>query len=206
MNIPEPLMVVAVAGSSFAATQPATPPQETQIPIRGQTCSGLKILLSASALLATLAIAPAAKAQVVINIGVPPVCSYGYYDYAPYSCAPVGFYGPGYFYNGIFLGMGPWAGWGYGHGWGDHRFSRSGGGRYTGGGGAAANRGGNRGAPAARGNYRAASSSHARPSATTSHAAPARAGRSQPAAHPAAAHSAHASPPRGGGPHGDGHK
>ena len=34
----------------------------------------------------------------------------------------MGFYGPGYFYNGIFLGMGPWAGWGYGHGWGSHRF------------------------------------------------------------------------------------
>jgi hypothetical protein len=51
-----------------------------------------------------------------------PVCSYGYYDYAPYACAPYGFYGPGYFYNGIFLGMGPWAGWGYGHGWGGHRF------------------------------------------------------------------------------------
>ena len=97
--------------------------------LRGQNMRGLKILLSASALLATLAIAPAARAQVVIDIGAPPVCSYGYYDYAPYTCAPYGFYGPGYFYNGIFLGMGPWAGWGYGHGWGDHRFSRSGGGR-----------------------------------------------------------------------------
>lgn len=213
-------MVAAVAGSSFAATQRATPPQETQTPIRGSNMRRLKILLSSSALLATLAIAPAARAQVVIDIGAPPVCSYGYYDYAPYSCAPVGFYGPGYFYNGIFLGMGPWAGWGYGHGWGDHRFSRSGGGRYTGGGGAAAYRGGERGAPAARGNSRGASYSNAKPSAVGSHAAAprggrsqaaghtaaARGGRSQAGGHPAAAHSSHASAPRGGGSHGDGRK
>ena len=58
-----------------------------------------------AALVATSA--PKASAQVSINIGgPPPVCPYGYYDYAPYSCAPVGFYGPGYFYNGIFLGGG----------------------------------------------------------------------------------------------------
>ena len=64
------------------------------------------------------------KAQIVVDIGVQPSCAYGYYDYAPYACAPYGYYGPGYFYNGIFLGMGPWAGWGYGHGWGGHRFMR----------------------------------------------------------------------------------
>ena len=102
---------------------------------------GLKILSSSAALLAALALVPVAKSQVAINIGVQPVCSYGYYDYSPYACAPVGFYGPGYFYNGIFLGMGPWSGWGYSHGWADHRFSSGGGGRYYGGGGAAANRG-----------------------------------------------------------------
>ena len=92
----------------------------------------------ATALLAvaTVAIAPEAKAQISVNIGIQPVCSYGYYDYAPYACAPMGFYGSGYFYNGIFLGMGPWAGWGYGHGWGSHRFVNDGGGRYHGGGGA----------------------------------------------------------------------
>ena len=102
---------------------------------------GLKILSSTTALLVALALVPVAKSQVAINIGVQPVCSYGYYDYSPYACAPVGFYGPGYFYNGIFLGMGPWSGWGYSHGWGGHRFSSGGGGRYNGGGGAAANRG-----------------------------------------------------------------
>ena len=101
---------------------------------------GLKTILSTTALFAGLAFAPAAPAQVMVSIGVPPVCAYGYYDYAPYACSPYGFYGPGYFYNGIFLGMGPWAGWGYGHGWGGHRFSDGGGGSYRGGGGAMANR------------------------------------------------------------------
>jgi hypothetical protein len=94
---------------------------------------GLKTLLGTTALLAGLAMAPAAQAQIVVDIGVQPVCSYGYYGYAPYACAPYGYYGPGYFYNGIFLGMGPWGGWGYSHGWGDHRFVSEGGGNYRGG-------------------------------------------------------------------------
>jgi hypothetical protein len=94
---------------------------------------GLKTLIGTTALLAGLAMAPAAKAQVVVDLGVQPVCSYGYYGYAPYQCAPMGYYGPGYFYNGIFLGMGPWGGWGYSHGWGSHRFSGEGGGNYHGG-------------------------------------------------------------------------
>src|SRR5271155_5383795 len=109
---------------------------------------GLKTFRSTQVLLATTLLAfgtvctlmPAANAQVVVSIGIQPVCTYGYYDYAPYACAPVGFYGSGYFYNGIFLGMGPWAGWGYGHGWGGHRFNGEGGGRYHGGGGEAAGR------------------------------------------------------------------
>ena len=98
---------------------------------------GSRVLLSAAALFAALALtsAPTANAQVFVGIGVQPVCSWGYYDYAPYACAPYGFYGPGYFYDGIFLGMGPWANWGYSHGWGGHRFSGGGGGRYIGGGG-----------------------------------------------------------------------
>jgi hypothetical protein len=101
---------------------------------------GIKALFSTTALFAGLALAPVLQAQVIINVGVQPSCAYGYYDYQPYACAPMGFYGPGYFYNGIFLGMGPWAGWGYGHGWGSHRFERDGGGSYRGGGGLAANR------------------------------------------------------------------
>src|SRR5262249_33928271 len=35
------------------------------------------------------------------------------YDYAPYACAPYGFYGPDYFVNGIFIGAGPWYHWGH---------------------------------------------------------------------------------------------
>jgi hypothetical protein len=52
--------------------------------------------------------APAAQAQVSINIGVAPVCPYGYFDYAPYDCAPYGYYGPDWFVGGVFLGAGPW--------------------------------------------------------------------------------------------------
>jgi hypothetical protein len=98
-----------------------------------------KAILSAATMVAALGMVPAAHAQVSVSIGVPPVCPYGYYEAPPYACAPVGFYGPGYFYNGIFLGVGPWAGWGYAHGWGGHRFVEAGGGRYRGNGGYAAN-------------------------------------------------------------------
>lgn len=90
----------------------------------------MRSLLLAGATTLLVALAPTANAEVTISIN-PPVCSYGYYEYAPYGCAPMGFYGPGYFYNGIFLGVGPWASWGYGHGWGEHRFNGGGGGRYV---------------------------------------------------------------------------
>jgi hypothetical protein len=49
-----------------------------------------------------------AEAQVSVNIGVAPECPYGYYDVAPYSCAPAGYYGPEWFIGGIFIGAGPW--------------------------------------------------------------------------------------------------
>ena len=74
-----------------------------------------------------------AHAQVAIQfgpayVGPPPVCAYGYYDYAPYACAPYGYYGPDYFEGGVFIGAGPWfhgyygRGWGgyYGRGWGGY--------------------------------------------------------------------------------------
>jgi len=94
----------------------------------------MKALLFGAALFASVALTPKANAQqIVIGIGTPPpVCPYGYYDYPPYTCAAPGFYGPGYFYNGIFLGVGPWYHWGYGHGWGRHRFIGPRGGRYFG--------------------------------------------------------------------------
>src|ERR1035437_10202089 len=91
------------------------------------------LLAVGAALLALTAYAPAASAQIGIRIGrpgyaveygEPPVCQYGYYDYEPYECAPYGYYGDGYFYNGIFLGVGPWGGYGYNHGWGGHRLDR----------------------------------------------------------------------------------
>lgn len=50
----------------------------------------------------------AAPAQIAISIGAAPVCPYGYFDYAPYPCAPYGYYGPDWFADGIFIGAGPW--------------------------------------------------------------------------------------------------
>ena len=65
--------------------------------------------LSFAALAAVLSsCATLAPAQVSINIGVAPVCPYGYFDYAPYDCAPYGYYGPDWFVGGVFLGAGPW--------------------------------------------------------------------------------------------------
>lgn len=51
-----------------------------------------------------------ASAQVSINvqIGPEPVCPYGYFNYAPYQCAPFGYYGPQWFVGGVFFGAGPW--------------------------------------------------------------------------------------------------
>jgi len=51
---------------------------------------------------------PKAEAQVSVNIGVAPACPYGYYDAAPYGCAPSGYYGPEWFNGGVFVGAGPW--------------------------------------------------------------------------------------------------
>jgi hypothetical protein len=51
---------------------------------------------------------PKAEAQIGINIGVAPECPYGYYDGAPYGCAPYGYYGSEWFNGGVFIGAGPW--------------------------------------------------------------------------------------------------
>jgi hypothetical protein len=134
---------------------PHTPPRLSQTltvaleaDSRGLVKQGLRKFTSPRALLVPVlltvgaigAMPPAAEAQISTGIGIQPVCCYGYYDYAPYACAPVGFYDSGYSYNGIFLCMGPGAGWGYGHGWGEHRLVKDGGGRYHGSGGFAAGR------------------------------------------------------------------
>ena len=52
--------------------------------------------------------APKLDAQVAVEVGVAPVCPYGYYDVPPYACAPYGYYGPEWFTGGVFIGAGPW--------------------------------------------------------------------------------------------------
>src|SRR6202162_2051994 len=63
----------------------------------------LPILVAAS-----LSIPSPAEAQVSVNIGTEPACPYGYYDFAPYNCAPYGYYGPEWFSGSVFIGAGPW--------------------------------------------------------------------------------------------------
>src|SRR6202161_3268780 len=70
---------------------------------------GLRFLvLAAVAVFFFTATAPKAAAQVAVSVGVEPVCPYGYYDVAPYACAPAGYYGPEWFTGGVFIGVGPW--------------------------------------------------------------------------------------------------
>ena len=59
-------------------------------------------------IVALLSIPRSAPAEVSINIGAAPVCPYGYFDYAPYNCAPYRYYGPEWFSGGVFIGAGPW--------------------------------------------------------------------------------------------------
>ncbi len=156
------------------------------------------LLVGTTTLFASLVLTPTANAQIVVSVSTPPVCSYGYYDYAPYACAPVGFYGSGYFFNGIFLGVGPWGNWGYNHGWGEHRFNGSGGGRYV----AGRRDGGGRGPSGAHANRSGGFHGNASVRASHSTAARGRAahggGSSHGGSHGAAGH--------GGGSHGGGER
>jgi hypothetical protein len=68
---------------------------------------GLKYLALIAAA-GMLLIATSSPAQVTVNIGAAPDCPYGYYDTAPYQCAPYGYYGPEWFTGGVFIGAGPW--------------------------------------------------------------------------------------------------
>jgi len=54
------------------------------------------------------AASPKSQAQVAVEVGAAPECPYGYYDVAPYNCAPYGYYGPEWFTGGVFIGVGPW--------------------------------------------------------------------------------------------------
>ena len=64
--------------------------------------------IAAVAAICLMAAAPNAQAQVNVEIGAAPNCPYGYYDVAPYDCAPYGYYGPEWFSGGVFIGAGPW--------------------------------------------------------------------------------------------------
>src|SRR5882762_8202766 len=80
-------------------------------------------LVVGAVVVAFYATTPKAEADVSINIGAAPYCPYGYYDYAPYACAPYGYYGPEWFSNGIFIGAGPWFhGPEHFHGYVDNRY------------------------------------------------------------------------------------
>jgi len=68
-------------------------------------------------LLAICMLPAAERSQAQVRVGVrvgggygyvAPVCAYGYYGYAPYACAPYGYYGPDWFVGGVFIGAGPW--------------------------------------------------------------------------------------------------
>jgi hypothetical protein len=66
------------------------------------------LVLSAVAGCLMMASANKASAQISVQIGVAPECPYGYYDSAPYGCAPYGYYGSEWFRGGVFVGAGPW--------------------------------------------------------------------------------------------------
>src|ERR1700691_501530 len=66
-------------------------------------------VLTAVAAMGLTATAPKAATQVDVAVGVAPDCPYGYYDVAPYACAPAGYYGPEWFVGGVFIGAGPWS-------------------------------------------------------------------------------------------------
>jgi hypothetical protein len=69
---------------------------------------GFKIALLAAAGTCLMIAVPAAEAQITVNIGAAPECPYGYYDAAPFDCAPSGYYGPEWFSGDVFIGAGPW--------------------------------------------------------------------------------------------------
>jgi hypothetical protein len=66
------------------------------------------LLLTAVATVGYMTNAPRAQAQVSVRIGPAPDCPYGYYNVAPYDCAPAGYYGSEWFNGGVFVGVGPW--------------------------------------------------------------------------------------------------
>jgi hypothetical protein len=112
------------ASNAFAGTRAAGLKQG------GTTMRYLKYFLLLGVLMAFPLVQSQAQVRVGVGIGFgpgyvagPPACAYGYYDYAPYACAPYGYYGPNWFANGIFIGAGPWY---HGYGWGRGYYGRAG--------------------------------------------------------------------------------
>jgi hypothetical protein len=66
------------------------------------------LFVAAAAGIGLTVTAPKAQAQVAVEVGPAPDCPYGYYDVAPYNCAPAGYYGPEWFSGDVFIGAGPW--------------------------------------------------------------------------------------------------
>jgi hypothetical protein len=73
--------------------------------------SAVTVLACAAALSGGCVVPGNYSTQVSAGLGIAPdapECPYGYYDYAPYDCAPYGYYGPDWFVGGAFIGAGPW--------------------------------------------------------------------------------------------------
>jgi len=70
-------------------------------------CLALAVFIAGFFAVAVPAIG-ARQVSIGVDIGAAPACPYGYYDYAPYSCSPYGYYGPEWFTNGVFIGAGSW--------------------------------------------------------------------------------------------------
>ncbi|MGB7727868.1 MAG: hypothetical protein WBL50_07540 [Candidatus Acidiferrum sp.] len=66
------------------------------------------LILAAVAGSCFTAAVPKADAQVTVEVGAAPDCPYGYFNAAPYNCAPSGYYGPEWFSSDVFIGAGPW--------------------------------------------------------------------------------------------------
>jgi hypothetical protein len=121
----------------------------------------IRVLAILSAILVTASFASAQRVTVGVGVGPvygsygpvygpayygPPACAYGYYPYAPYACAPYGYYGPSWFSGGLFIGAGPWFhGFYGGRGFYGRPGFRSFGGGFHGGGGSGFHGGGGSG-------------------------------------------------------------
>lgn len=68
----------------------------------------LSALACAAAVSSSCVVSDGYSTSVAGGVGIAPDCPYGYFDAAPYDCAPYGYYGPDWFAGGVFVGAGPW--------------------------------------------------------------------------------------------------